>query len=114
MRPEEIHPINPSEQTHSGRTLVITYKPTICLLSHFVTHKRRRDKSSTANGYRDSPLLEKCYNSNNLKVRADVFTVVVTNFNILLDMESHRLVESRQFYAQKYQGYLDYRDKVMS
>jgi hypothetical protein len=89
MRPEEIHTINPSEQTRSGRTLIITYKPTVCLLSHFVTHKRL-EKSSTANGYRDSPLIDKCYNSNNLKVRADVFTVVVMNFNILLNMESHR------------------------
>ena len=99
MRPEEIYPINPSEQTRSCRTLVIAYKPTVCLLSHFVTHKRRLDKSSTANGYRDSPLFDKCYNSNNLKVRADVFTVAVMNFSILLDMVSHRLVEIRHLYA---------------
>lgn len=103
MRTEKIHPIlvNPSEQTRSGRTLVITRtcKLTAYLLSHFVTHKRRLDKSSTAKGYWDSPLLDKCYNSNNLQVRADVFTVVVMNFNILLDMESHRFVEIRHLYA---------------
>ena len=29
-------------------------------------------------------------------------------------MESHKLVEIRHFYAQKYQGYLDYKEKVMS
>jgi len=58
-----------------------------------------QDKSSTANGYRDSPLLDKCYNSNNLQVTAEVFTVVFMNFNILLDMESHGLVEIRHFYA---------------
>jgi len=101
MRTEKIHPIlvNPSEQTRSGRTLVITYKPTVCLLSHFVTHKRRLDKSFTAKVYWDSPLLDKYYNSNNLQVRADVSTVVVMNFNILLDMESHRFVEIRHLFA---------------
>jgi hypothetical protein len=89
-----MNPIRMLEQTRSGRTSVITYQQTVCLLSHFVTHNIRLDKPSAADGYRDRTLLNKCYKSTELRVRADILTAVFMSINILPDMASHRLAEN--------------------